>query len=202
VGVVISFGLSACGGEASSASRGGLGSTGGAGGTGGAGTAGTSANGGSSAGGSGGITKPFCGPGSPRVPQNHRANAETCTPVLVADAGCPVGCPADDCHVDGDCASGTTCACSGTSRGYSARDLGNVCLPSNCRVDSDCSTGYCSPTVSASCGKFYGTEGFYCHTCDDTCADDADCVDSTGQGYCAYDVTVGHWACGHSFCAG
>jgi hypothetical protein len=83
----------------------------------------------------------------------------------------------------------------------------NTCIHSNCRVDSDCASGYCSPSVSPECGPFYGILGYYCHSCDDTCTNDSECVQtgSNGQpvkGYCAYQPTVGHWACGFGFCAG
>ena len=58
--------------------------------------------------------------------------------------------------------------------------------------------------MSPQCGGFYGTEGFYCRTCQDTCVEDADCPPEQNgpPGYCAYDPTVGHWACGYGFCAG
>jgi len=82
--------------------------------------------------------------------------------------------------------------------------IGAICVEANCHTDADCgSNGYCSPTVDSECGSFYGTVGFYCHTCDDTCTDDTDCGNGQpGSPYCAYDPTVGHWACGDGFCAG
>ena len=110
-------------------------------------------------------------------------------------------CNFDQCTSDAQCTN-AVCSCQGDTRAYAGSSYGNTCIPGNCRTDADCgSGGYCSPTVSASCGSFYGTQGWYCHTCDDTCADDSDCT-AQGTGYCAYDPSVGHWACGYSVCAG
>jgi hypothetical protein len=109
-------------------------------------------------------------------------------------------CQFDACVTSDDCASGTTCGCSDMFNGNAAYHP-NQCLPSNCRVDADCGGGgYCSPTVSSSCGPFYGVTGFYCHTSADTCENDSDCPATSPAGYCAYDPSVGHWACGSGFC--
>jgi hypothetical protein len=156
-------------------------------------------------GGSGGATTCAASKFSP--PSNHRATADACPPQMLpsCDAGVfnqPCG---KGCTTNADCASDATCACAGTVRAWAGVSEGNVCIPSNCRTDADCGSGYCSPTVSSDCGSFYGTAGFYCHTCDDTCENDSDCAAQTTNspsGYCAYDSTVGHWACGYSFCAG
>jgi hypothetical protein len=55
-----------------------------------------------------------------------------------------------------------------------------------------------------SCGSHFGTAGFYCHTCADTCVNDADCQTGTPPtpASCVYDPTVSHWTCTSSVCAG
>ena len=86
------------------------------------------------------------------------------------------------------------------TRGGGGRSFGNECVPGNCRVDADCGAGwFCSPTVGL-VGPFYGVAGHYCHTADDTCVDDGDCIDDTY--YCAYSREVGHWACSNVRTAG
>jgi hypothetical protein len=97
------------------------------------------------------------------------------------------------------------CSCEGQTFGYAHQSQGNTCISSNCHTDADCGAGFfCSPTVDASCGSFYGVQGFYCHTCQDTCVNDSDCAAGAGSpaGYCAFDPSVGHWACGYGACAG
>src|ERR1700690_2869896 len=100
-------------------------------------------------------------------------------------------CTYDLCFTDTDCSTGNACLCN-------AR--GNNCLPENCRTDSDCAGLGCSPTSSPTCGPAYGTTGFYCHTANDECVDDADCNEGGLNGYCAYQMQVGHWACSYGFC--
>ncbi|HEY2902752.1 MAG TPA: hypothetical protein VGL59_19380, partial [Polyangia bacterium] len=69
-------------------------------------------------------------------------------------------------------------------------------------VDADCGgNGYCSPTVDFGCGQFIGVVGYYCHTGEDTCTNDADCTNS-GGGDCRYNPAVGNWSCVKSVCAG
>jgi hypothetical protein len=97
------------------------------------------------------------------------------------------------------------CSCAGATKGYAGASPGNVCVPSDCRVDADCGPGgYCSPTVSSSCGAFYGVQGYYCHRPGDACVNDSDCAaGTTGPApYCAYDTSVGRWVCGTGACAG
>jgi len=108
-------------------------------------------------------------------------------------------CTYDTCYADGDCTMGA-CVCAGGVLGNAGA---NVCLMGNCRVDADCgANGYCSPTYDTMCGPYSGFRGFYCHTPRDACIDDADCVMGTMMGYCAFQPTVGSWACSYSFCAG
>jgi hypothetical protein len=55
--------------------------------------------------------------------------------------------------------------------------------------------------VDFGCGQFIGVVGYYCHTGEDTCTNDADCTNS-GGGDCRYNPAVGNWSCVKSVCAG
>jgi hypothetical protein len=108
-------------------------------------------------------------------------------------------CTLSDCASNRDCTDAGICSCQGSTFGYAGSSYGNVCVRADCRSDSDCGPGrYCSPTLMG--GPFYGIQGYYCHTCSDECTNDSDCGDGGGCSYCAYDPTVGHWACSH-FCS-
>lgn len=155
----------------------------------------------------------------------HRAEATECdhsrppgtTPTAGPPAGCTTdaectegingrctgnghdgwNCSYDACFLDSECAGGGVCSCDGESRSGS-----NVCATGNCQTDSDCSVGYCSPTLG-SCGHYTGPVGWYCHTCEDTCLNDSDCVSASGaSGYCAFDPLLAHWACSTNECVG
>jgi hypothetical protein len=164
-----------------------------------------------------------CGLTSHDPPQRHRPARLTCvatsepqscdagsactdatgtTPGVCVTVDGGAGCRTDQCQLDSDCADGGVCSCKGATVGWSARSPGNSCVPGNCRTDHDCKSGYCSPSVSFDSGPFYGVQGYYCHSCDDTCTNDSDCQDDSGAGYCGYDRQVGHWACGYNFGAG
>jgi hypothetical protein len=111
-------------------------------------------------------------------------------------------CTYDACVMDSDCTGAVVCACRETSGSYGGA---NVCLPGNCHVDADClgGSGYCSPSYGTSCGSYDGFRGYYCHTPQDSCIDDSDCVGTNGQaGYCAYTPEVAHWSCFFTICAG
>ncbi len=104
-------------------------------------------------------------------------------------------CTYDECFADSDCPTSSVCACEG---GF--RSDANVCLAGNCRTDADCGdSGYCSPSFG-SCGSYSGVVGYFCHTCDDECVDDADC--GGGGAYCMFDQSVSHWICSTMMCAG
>jgi hypothetical protein len=111
-------------------------------------------------------------------------------------------CAYDRCYHDADCGKGGVCVCTeeGT-RGY-------ACVMGNCSVDGDCTTGrangYCSPTYGLACGAFTGTIGWYCHTKDDDCLDDDDCVKpgKGARGYCAWSPEASKWVCGYGPCVG
>jgi hypothetical protein len=163
------------------------------------------------------------------VALDHRASANACDhdrpttePVIYSDAGAPfvactknadctagengrcVGnghsgyqCSYDTCFSDADCGA-AVCACA-------TSDGANHCLTANCHVDTDCPsiggnvTGFCSPSLG-SCGNYSGTVGYFCHTADDECTNDADCGGASA--YCQYERTIGHWRCSTTQCAG
>ena len=161
-----------------------------------------------------------------RIPEAHRAKSEICDSVrevpeptyqheyneCTAHADCKEGengrceignwwddylkCTYDLCFKDGDCEAGKICQCGG--------DAANRCYAEgNCRTDADCGrNGYCSPTLG-SCGHYSGPVGYYCHTPDDECVNDADCADQFEYGgYCAYNKVSGHWSCSDAECDG
>ena len=170
-----------------------------------------------------------------RVPLRHRASAMTCPstrPAATCDPG--GGGPPVECRVDGDCATGVNGRCVGNPRngcqcsydrcttdgecttggpcecriGSLGGGGANVCIAGNCRVDADCGAGgYCSPTLGF-CGDFGGLAGYYCHTPQDACIDDADCQTVLDGGflgqrpYCMFTREVGRWTCSNSGCAG
>jgi len=163
------------------------------------------------------------GPPVGEVPAQHRPVAAACassgtggvacnddaecngnTPGLTPNHCLHGTCGPDQCTTDTDCPGGEVCSCDPGTRGYAGQSA-NTCVPSDCHVDSDCGPGaYCSPTVSSSCGSFYGIQGYYCHRHGDACMNDSDCSANGGPGapYCAYDPSVGRWACETGFCAG
>ena len=94
---------------------------------------------------------------------------------------------------DGRCGSGPTLAASTPI---------NTCKAGNCRVDKDCGggSGFCSPSLGQ-CGNYAGVVGYYCHTPQDKCTDDADCA-AQGGGDCRFNQVSGAWECQTSQCAG
>jgi hypothetical protein len=124
----------------------------------------------------------------------HRTAPQACTHSPGDDFG------ADECLTDSDCGATGVCSCAGSTFEY-AHQTRNICVAANCRVDSDCGAFTCSPSDGDS-GPFYGAQGYYCHTADDSCGRDSDCVRGTQQGYCMYSQDVAHWVCGYNFAAG
>ena len=108
-------------------------------------------------------------------------------------------CSYDECFENSECTSGGPCACGGR---YGS-DGPNLCMPGNCQTDGDCGNGgYCSPT-QGDCGNYSGIIAFYCHTPDDACVNDSECVHpEQGGGYCMYRPELGRWACGYGQCVG
>ncbi|HKU44140.1 MAG TPA: hypothetical protein VJR89_38530 [Polyangiales bacterium] len=185
----------------------------------GSGAAGAVAMAGAAAGGKGGGGAKPCD----REPAQHRASAMMCdsersmSPMpqtslgsfsCKVDADCTMGqngrctdlgrstwyCTYDECFADADCKSGP-CICG--EGGYAE----NSCMAGNCQTDADCgANGYCSPTFGA-CGGYSGVEAYYCHTCEDECVDNEDCVGQPGAD-CRFEPSVGHWRCGTSSCVG
>jgi hypothetical protein len=110
---------------------------------------------------------------------------------------CSLGhCTYDGCYDDKDCGN-KVCECHEEGvRGY-------YCKSGDCSVDSDCGdNGYCSPTWGMSCGSFTGVVGYFCHTKEDECTNNDECMKGKEQGYCAYDPTLKHWRCGFGHCVG
>ena len=97
-------------------------------------------------------------------------------------------CTYDTCQHDSDC-TGATCACHGSAYTY---NQGNTCVGGDCHVDANCGPGgYCSPSYNTmGCG---GLAGYYCHTPNDQCIDDADCGSSGNV--CVYVTSTSRWQC-------
>jgi hypothetical protein len=165
--------------------------------------------------------------GTVSPPSDHRATPMAC-PARPATAPCPYmnsgcatdadctaglggrcsvsgsfcACSYDTCNADSDCPTGQDCACRLTFR-YTNGNGPNQCVPANCVSDADCTSGLCSPSNSAGACQSV-VAGYYCHTAQDECGVDADCV-ITGPGYpaCVFRPELGHWACVlGEFCAG
>ena len=92
-----------------------------------------------------------------------------------AKDACNTACSYDECLTDSDCAAGP-CLC----RSSNTDSQRNECLPgSNCKIDSDCNggCGYCSPSATPDpAGCTIGTLTYNCHTANDECVDQNDCV--------------------------
>ncbi|HTV20697.1 MAG TPA: hypothetical protein VMG12_18565, partial [Polyangiaceae bacterium] len=98
------------------------------------------------------------------------------------------------CFNDADCRFGGPCVCEGAELG-----IGNTCTSGNCRTDADCGPpGFCSP--SSSCSG--GASGYYCHTLEDACIEDADCNQGFQSGRCGYVPDARRWECGVDSCLG
>jgi hypothetical protein len=101
-------------------------------------------------------------------------------------------CSYDECFVDSDCGPRVPCDC----RDPNIYGNPNVCLSaSNCAVDSDCPPpAFCS--LSELPPGQTPNIGYFCHTPNDTCIDDADCP-SNGALIpdCGFDPTSGIWLC-------
>jgi hypothetical protein len=136
-------------------------------------------------------------------PQSCMTAADCTAPPGPGNSTAPVcvdgQCSVDACHVDADCGDIGVCSCKGNTFAWSHSSFGNVCITGNCRTNADCSSGACEPSIAFGSGPFYGIEGYYCRTPDDSCECDADC---SATGYCAFDPSVSHWACGYTHIAG
>jgi hypothetical protein len=98
-------------------------------------------------------------------------------------------CTYDDCLADSDCGNGVCYCLFIDSSHFSWR---NVCLTrGNCTVDSDCgSGGYCSLSDSG-----WAPAQSFCHTPQDECVNESDCMDVPNTDSCAYDAGKGLWTC-------
>jgi hypothetical protein len=104
-------------------------------------------------------------------------------------------CSYSDCNADSDCPTGQDCACSVTLR-FTNGNGPNQCVPANCASDADCASGFCSPSYSTSSPCQYFVAGYYCHTAQDECGINSDCVvDGIGYAACVFQPEIGHWAC-------
>lgn len=118
----------------------------------------------------------------------------------VAPLGKPAFCSYDECAADADCGAVTVCECR-LAPNYQA----NTCVHGTCRVDADCGAeGYCSPSgvsIFSNCleGVPVGSIGYFCHTAEDECADDADCGEPPSAA-CLFDVPTMRWRCRDLVC--
>lgn len=114
-------------------------------------------------------------------PQPARPVALAC-PAQNAPLWDPLGQPLyDACISDSDCASDQACQCGRRDGQAGPADTVNHCVKAACHVDSDCGSsgtcGYNLEYVEGICGNENGSaEGFYCHTPNDVCKDDSDCL--------------------------
>jgi hypothetical protein len=90
------------------------------------------------------------------------------------------------CIVDSDCGMGAICLC-----GNAQSPTGGSCRRSDCITDADCDYGFCAD-YSEVCGE----GGFACHTADDECMTNSDCM----GGACSFDSALGYRVCNHAVC--
>ena len=99
-------------------------------------------------------------------------------------------CSYDQCLTDAECPAQYACEC-GT-------DLAHTCIAAACTLDSDCGgVPYCSFSVghglnSPDTYDPAADRGLFCHTRDDLCVDDDDCLRPQR---CSYDRARNRWAC-------
>jgi hypothetical protein len=102
-------------------------------------------------------------------------------------------CSYDACTSDSDCGGGSVCECR-VSPNFDA----NTCFHGDCRVDADCGGEYCSPSLTqldSTCLNVPpGSVGYFCHTRQDACINDADCPTQTGA-QCAFSADALRWQC-------
>jgi hypothetical protein len=107
----------------------------------------------------------------------------------LATSGATRLCSYDGCFDDADCPDRQVCAC--RASGASA-DANRCVVDGGCRVDADCGPGgACSPSYGQLCSF-----GYFCHTPNDACVNDADCTAST----CAFDPAQKRWRCQIDLC--
>jgi hypothetical protein len=108
-----------------------------------------------------------------------------CTNSPGGPAGCD--CTYNACQTDTDCKTGELCVCHDSAYSYG----GNACMPGNCRVDSDCGKdGYCSPSRGMNDCSYVA--GYYCHTPQDLCTNDSDCMQGN---ICSWSAADERWEC-------
>ncbi len=108
-------------------------------------------------------------------------------------------CSYDACTSDADCGVGQVCECRNDAN-YDA----NVCFYGNCQFDADCGGEYGSPSLTDLASGCINVPpwsvGYFCHTRQDTCPDDSDCVSNGGS--CAFSAQSFHWRCYAPMCLG
>ena len=123
-------------------------------------------------------------------PSNHIPSPTAC-PAHTNDASAL----SDQCTTDADCGAGKGCMCGDQFPGNAAFKP-NQCVAAQCQKDSDCGAGgWCSPSIEPMCAST-GTNGYFCHTPNDSCSDDHDC----SFGGCTF--TGSKWECVRAQCAG
>lgn len=125
-----------------------------------------------------------------------------CAPPGECGSGCTVGrCsgPTDPCEcvapcgTDDDCGDGFACQCSvGWLPGLPFGSYHASCIPANCRTADDCGGFECGLSDDdRGCGG--ARKGYFCHSEEDECFGDRDCVSGGSGNACVF---VGsHWAC-------
>jgi hypothetical protein len=91
-------------------------------------------------------------------------------------------CLYNECQVDSDCGPMARCECQNVRR----------CVESRCSSADDCAGFACEASLAPQCGNLYPHVGYYCHSEQDECRSNDDCV---GNRSCVYDPAVSHWTC-------
>ncbi len=101
------------------------------------------------------------------------------------------------CLGDADCPADAACLCHGglpvDGGGYNHYVQSSECVRAGCRTDAECAPFLCalSPGI---CG--YGTvDGLFCHTAEDECVGDQDCVDQQLGNLCQFTADQQRWTC-------
>lgn len=93
------------------------------------------------------------------------------------------------CTHDDECGAGAICVCNTGGSHPFYNYLG--CMRAGCRSDADCDGAHCSLAF----GRCFELLGFYCHTPEDECGGDRDCIDLDLGDRCAYSEETGRWYC-------
>lgn len=115
-----------------------------------------------------------------------------CNTLFVVSCGCQY-----PCTTDADCQPDAACLCNGAlpvgNGGYEHYVTVTQCVLANCRTDADCGEFLCalSPGI---CG--YGTvSGLFCHTAQDECISNEECLDKKLGDLCMFEPAEQRWTC-------